>query len=285
MTDEKTKAVLRALKQLSKESELSINELRVLLALERLAARLEAHKTLREKLIFKGGFVLMRAYNSNRFTRDLDALAVETPKEVLVALVQEAVSQNLADSLFYGELEIQDLIDQGRYGGYRIKIPFQIGSFPTEPNKIKKLSRIHLDIGFGDVITTNNSRTELKPLLSEQESFSWKIYPLETIFAEKLETLVSRASANSRGKDLYDISIIFEQVKNSKTLLPSIKETFTNRETVLPESFLDFFNTLDLTILRNSWGAVDLQGEDMSFEECIDKLGLVLKYLDDFYSL
>lgn len=279
MTDEKTKAVLRALKQLSKESKLSINELRVLLALERLAARLEAHKKLREKLIFKGGFVLLRAYNSNRFTRDLDALATETPKEVLIPLVQEAVSQDLADSLFYGELEVQDLVDQGKYGGYRIKIPFQIGSFPTEPNKIKKLSRIHLDIGFGDIVTTDK-RTELKPLISEQESFSWKVYPLETIFAEKLETLVSRASANSRAKDLYDILIIFVQVKNSNNLLPSIKETFANRETALPESFLDFFNTLDLTILKNSWGVVDLQGESMSFEECVEKLKLVFQELD-----
>ena len=55
--DEKSKEVLQALGELAKVSALSINELRVVLALERVVARMQAHKLLSEKLIFKGASV------------------------------------------------------------------------------------------------------------------------------------------------------------------------------------------------------------------------------------
>ena len=99
--EEKFKLVLRKLAELAKESPLSINELRVALALERLVARLTVHMELSKKLIFKGGFVLLRAYKTQRFTRDLDALADKILKEDLLELVEEALSQDLNDGLYY----------------------------------------------------------------------------------------------------------------------------------------------------------------------------------------
>ena len=80
---DKSQEVLRALSALAKSSRLSINELRIILALERIVARIEAHEILREKLIFKGGFVLYKIFESERFTRDLDALARELPRQDL----------------------------------------------------------------------------------------------------------------------------------------------------------------------------------------------------------
>lgn len=86
-SNEKRKEVLRELKKLSQSSPLSINELRVILALERIIARVEVKKELKDKLIFKGGFVLLKTLLSNRFTRDLDALAHEIDKENVVPLI------------------------------------------------------------------------------------------------------------------------------------------------------------------------------------------------------
>jgi hypothetical protein len=61
-----------ALVDLSKKSpSFSINELRIILALERIVARLIAHKFLEKHLVFKGGFVLLKTLGSTRFTRDL----------------------------------------------------------------------------------------------------------------------------------------------------------------------------------------------------------------------
>jgi hypothetical protein len=149
---ERSKEVLRALAKLAKTSALSINELRVVLALERLVARIEAHTSLREDLVFKGGFVLLKAFDSQRFTRDLDALAADMPKQKLLFQVKEALRVDLDDGLYFAEPELEDLVDQGKYGGYRVRIPFQIGPLPTDPHKLRKLSRVHFDVGFGDVI-------------------------------------------------------------------------------------------------------------------------------------
>ena len=281
---DKSKEALRALAKLAKTSKLSINELRVILALERVVARIEAHKVLRNKLIFKGGFVLLKTLNSQRFTRDLDALVGNMPKQKLSALVKEALSADLDDGLYFAPPEIDDLIDQGKYGGYRIKIPFQIGPYLNQANKLKKLSRVHLDIGFGDVISGRAKRSKLTPLIKEEKVISWKVYPIESIYAEKLETLVSRGSANSRAKDLYDLVTIFNQAQKCKSLVFAISKTFNNRETMLPESFEAFFKSLDLTILERSWGSVELTDGKMTFALCKRRLNAVLKKIDTLFS-
>ena len=277
---EKSKEVLRALARLTKESALSINELRVVLALERVVARIEAHHVLRDKLIFKGGFVLLKTFDSQRFTRDLDALATHMQKEMLFPQVKEALRVNLDDGLHFAEPELDDLVDQGKYGGYRIRIPFQIGPLPTEPKKSMKLSRVHLDVGFGDVVFGRARRIKMPPAIQGEKPVSWKIYPIESIYAEKLETLVSRGSANSRTKDLFDLVVLFDEVKTRGRLGAAINKTFTNRKTELPDSFSAFFKTLDLTILERSWGSVELSGGKMTFVTCRRKLASVLTDID-----
>jgi hypothetical protein len=99
--DDKSRLILRALARLVKESALSINELRVVLALERVLARIEAHRQLRERLVFKGGFVLLKSLGSQRFTRDLDALAQDIPKQRLLSYLTEALAIDLNDGLYF----------------------------------------------------------------------------------------------------------------------------------------------------------------------------------------
>lgn len=277
---DKSKEVLRALAKLSKVSALSINELRVVLALERIVARIEAHAALREGLIFKGGFVLLKSFGSQRFTRDLDALAADMPKQKLLSQVKEALSIDLDDGLYFATPEMEDLVDQGRYGGYRLKIPFQIGPLPSELHKLRKLSRVHLDVGFGDVILGKVIRSKLAPAIEGEKPISWRIYPIESIYAEKLETLVSRGSVNSRAKDLFDLVLLFDVVRSRPRLSTAIRKTFLNRNTELPVSFSEFFKTLDLTILERSWGSVELSSGKMTFASCKRRLREVLKGID-----
>jgi hypothetical protein len=79
---------------------------------------------------------------------------------------------------------------------------FQIGDAPSE-DKIKKLSRVHFDIGIGDFIPDDLPKS-LSKLVSDKNNFlSWKVYPPEYIFSEKLQTLVARGEAMSRARDIY----------------------------------------------------------------------------------
>jgi hypothetical protein len=73
---------MTTLKVLSKNSDaLGLNDLRMVVALERAVARIETVRDLADTLIFKGGFVLLKTTNSIRFTRDIDALAKNIRQE------------------------------------------------------------------------------------------------------------------------------------------------------------------------------------------------------------
>lgn len=159
-------------------------------------------------------------------------------------------------------------------------VPFQIGELPTEERKLRKLSRVHLDIGFGDRLMTAPHRVELSSTLEIHPNLSWQVYPLESVFAEKLETLVSRGSANSRAKDLYDLVMIGGRLRSIERLGEAIKTTFETRRTSFPDSFEKFFKQLDLTILKKSWEVVQFSDGNIRFEHVREQLVNLLKLLD-----
>jgi len=274
--------VMTALKKLAKSSKgSSINELRLVLALERAIARIEKHQKLSEHIIFKGGFVLLKTINTGRFTRDVDALALGLSRKQVPKLIEEALSTDLSDGLWFGNIAIEDLKDQGPYGGYRFTAAFQIDEIPNAGSaKIKKYSRINLDIGFGDPVGSMTKKQIMPSILSGEKPVSWSVYPFEYIFAEKLEALFSRGSSNSRAKDIYDMPLIFSHCKNLKKLRLAITKTFDNRKTEIPESFFSTAKEYQLDILRSSWLSVELMDPGHSFESSWADLLEVFRSLD-----
>ena len=73
-------------------------------------------------------------------------------------------------------------------------------------------------------------------ILEYEEPVLWKIYPVEYIIAEKVQTLFDRGSANSRAKDIYDLMYLFPRFRDQSALATAIRKTFKHRRTVLPES-------------------------------------------------
>lgn len=277
---EKAKIVSKVLKKIaSADSRLDHNEWRIVIALERAVARLEHHKHLREHLVFKGGFVLLKTTETSRFTRDVDALAVAINKANVPALTQEALDKDLNDGLWYGTAEIKDLQEQGVYGAYRFIVPFQIGDPPPD-HKIRKLSRIHIDIGFGDKLPLKPKKEKMFSILPNAKPVSWAVYPPEYILAEKLETFITRASANSRAKDIFDINILVDLCQKPTAMLEAIQKTFQNRKTKPPDSFLKFAKETNLAILNPAWTAVRLMEGPVSFDESWAQFIRNMKKLD-----
>ena len=94
MNPEKAKNLLRTIRALAQSNKrFNINEIRVIVALERAVARLQYHKELAEHLVFKGGFVLLKMFDSERFTRDADALAVSISKQKLKEMIYHKFAQ------------------------------------------------------------------------------------------------------------------------------------------------------------------------------------------------
>jgi predicted nucleotidyltransferase component of viral defense system len=254
MNQEKAKLVLQKIKAFSEEpSQFSVNEIRIIVALERAIARLIQNKELADHLIFKGGFVLLKSYQSERFTRDADALAVSISKEKILSLVHSALYADLEDGFWFGDIQVEDLEDQDKYGAFRFDCAFHIGQ--TDKRKVSHYSRIHIDIGFSDQIPDTGQQI-MHSLLDIESPVSWKIYPAEFIVAEKLQTFFERGSANSRAKDLYDLNYLFPLCADQQVLLQAITNTFSNRNTDLPASFVSAAEKIDRTILKAAWAGV-----------------------------
>lgn len=279
MNREKAKQITRAMKALvKKESSLKINEVRVIVALERAIARLEHNRELKAHLIFKGGFVLLKNYESPRFTRDADALAVGIPKTKIKNLVRAALEKDLDDGLWFGDIQVRELTEQGEYGAYRFDFAFQIGE--PDKKKIHKLSRVHLDINFSDRLPTKPANQVMPSVLKHEELVTWKIYPIEYIIAEKLQTLFDRGSANSRAKDIYDLNYLFSLFEAQDEWRSAIKETFKNRGTALPKSFAKDISQFDQTILKAAWPGINVLDDIMDFNAAWKALIKFLKGLD-----
>lgn len=281
MNRERAKQISRALKRIERDDpRLSHNELRVIIALERAIARLERHKELAEHLVFKGGFVMFKVFDSVRFTRDGDALAVGIDKEKLKTLMSHALQEDIGDGMWFGDVRVVDLEEQGKYGSYRFDVAFQIGE--PDVKKIQKLSRIHIDVGFSDRLPPRPFDSTMPSLLEHEPPITWKIYPVEYIYAEKLETLYARGSANSRAKDIYDLVYLIPACKDEKKLIAAIRQTFSNRATGLPASLVKRAEEFDKTIQKAAWPGVSVMAEKTDFEETWNDL---LKHLASLNAL
>ena len=192
---------------------------------------------------------------------------------------QEALLTDLDDGFWFGEIRVQNLEEQGEYGALRFDCAYFLGDPPKEKLKLAKLSRVHFDVGFGDKVIGKLSPIKSPALLPKGEPLSWKVYPLESIYSEKLETLVQRGDANSRAKDIYDMTMIFDACKDTEKLSKAILATFKIRSTELPGSFSEFAANLNLRQLKSSWG-VQLSEEDATFESFWELLLTQFKKLD-----
>ncbi|MCX6112552.1 MAG: nucleotidyl transferase AbiEii/AbiGii toxin family protein [Proteobacteria bacterium] len=272
--------IMLKLKKISSSKKIPINDLRIIVALERIVARLESDPDLSKHIIFKGGFVLLKTLSSLRFTRDIDALANGMDKNKVIESIPRAIEKDLKDGLWYGDINVQMLEGQGAYGGVRFDCAFQIDKVPRN-SQIKRLSRIHLDVGFGDIIPKNIKPIRMNDLLETEKSISWAIYPLEFIFSEKLQTTVERDSVNSRAKDIFDLVILYKAIMDKNNILFALNNTFQNRGTQIPHSFAEYLKIIDTDIVKLSWNSVELTVDNIDFESTWQQLIKIAEELDN----
>lgn len=196
--------------------------------LERWLARL-ASSPYRKHFIFKGAMCLMRYIDLQRETRDLDFLIkdLDATVEDIQKYLTEVSNHQLADGFNFENLAVGPLPHAHmKYPGYQISVVGRLGGTKT---------KVFIDIGVGDAvrpteITITLLATEKSPLF-EKEINLWA-YPIESIFAEKLETAIVRAEQNSRMKDYHDlIALVRGNVIDLDKLNSAINKTFHNRET------------------------------------------------------
>ncbi|MFY9901080.1 MAG: nucleotidyl transferase AbiEii/AbiGii toxin family protein [Trichococcus sp.] len=182
-------------------------ELRIRYALERFLTRL-SRSEYRDNFVLKGGFLMGTIYNiGQRATKDLDTVMknLSAEQEEIRKALQNVSELDLNDGVTFIVSEITRTQEQRRYSGFRAKM---IMHFNGEQARVN----FDLDIGVGDVITPAASNMDLKLTFNEargeNESITILAYPLQSILAEKLETVLEKGIINSRMKDFYDLRLM-----------------------------------------------------------------------------
>ncbi len=270
--------IKKKLKELAAAQKRNYNDLLLEFALERVICRLIQNKYISENFIFKGGFVVYKNYGGSRFTRDIDVLDSSNSREKIITNVTKSLIHPIrGDDFWFGEIKNYDLFHIENYPGIRFEIRYMLGEKPPKQQKAPKL---HLDVGFGDYLTKPLKIQKLQSIIVK-EDLSWKVYPIETIIAEKLEALIKRGSVGSRAKDVYDLTQLLPKIHDIPELLQAVKSTFHKRQTPLPKSFSESLLAMDINTLMSAWNSVEIIGAEITFNSIWEKLLKLIKVLDE----
>lgn len=222
------KAKLTALcHNISKQTGLTFNSVMTYYFLEVILKKL-SRSSYADHYIFKGGFLLSNIIGvESRSTVDIDFLFhKQTLSEENVQQQLEEILSEVKNDIQFSIQSITTIKESDDYGGYRASILCQL-------ENIKQI--IHLDIATGDVVTPQPITYDYKAIFND-ENFPIIAYTIETVLAEKLQTIYSRNFLNSRSKDFYDVYILSKLKKDYIDLAQlkmACERTFSYRETEL----------------------------------------------------
>ncbi len=173
--------------------------------LERLLERISISKY-KDKIILKGGMLIASLVGiSSRTTMDMDATLRGYPlsEELLREALLEICAIPLDDEVVLALERIVPIRDDDEYGGYRVAVMARF-EFINTPLKV--------DITSGDIITPGAVRYAFPSNFENRLIQVWA-YNVETILAEKVETILRRSVLNTRPRDFYDVYIIMKTRK------------------------------------------------------------------------
>ena len=264
--------------KISKHTGLTFNSVMTYYFLEMILKKL-SQSSYSRNYIFKGGFLLSNVIGvESRSTVDIDFLFQN------ITLSFENVEKQLKDILAIPiegiNFTIQSIVsikESDLYSGYRASILCQL-------ENIKQM--VHLDIATGDIVTPHPIHYDYKSLF-EDEHFPIIAYPIETIIAEKLQTIYSRNFLNSRSKDFYDIYILSKLKREEIDTLQlqlAIKRTFAFRGTTFDynkniELLKSFKNDETQNQQWQNYARKYSYTNGISFKEVLDEIIMLLTQL------
>lgn len=221
----KTSTQLKALiRNLSKQSNVETEILLRNFMLERFLERI-AGSDYRHNFILKGGMLIAAMVGiDTRTTMDMDATIkgqTLTASEIAV-IIKKILQTKIDDGAEFSLLGIEEIREEADYPGYRVSIGAVFD---------KTRQTLKIDITTGDFVTPREIEYNFK-LMFEDRSISIMAYNLETVLAEKFETIITRGVTNTRMRDFYDIYILTTTQKfDTDTFRAALGKTVEKRHT------------------------------------------------------
>ncbi|MGP1419573.1 MAG: nucleotidyl transferase AbiEii/AbiGii toxin family protein [Sphaerochaetaceae bacterium] len=212
-------------RNLSKETGIEPHVLIRKYIMERFLERTSLSKH-REQFVLKGGLLVSAFVGTEvRATMDIDTTVRGLPvtEENMTQIIKEICDMNLDDNIRFRIKGVSEIMDEAEYSGLR---------FAVEAYLDGSVIPLKIDISTGDAITPREILYSYK-LMFENRSISIMTYPIETVLAEKLETLIARSVTNTRMRDFYDIHVLLNSEKQKidyTTLQKALSATLMKRE-------------------------------------------------------
>lgn len=214
------------IKSVAKQNNADARTLMRIYMMERFLERL-AQSEYRDNFIIKGGILVTAMIGvAHRSTMDIDTSMknLNLSAEDALRVVNQVKDIDLDDGVSFEVKDVSNIMDEMEYPGIRVTMNANVGRLIT-PLKI--------DISTGDVITPRAIEFNYDLLLEDRSISLWS-YNLETILAEKLQTVLARGILNTRMRDFYDIQMLldtYEDKVNKAVLKDAFAATCKKRGT------------------------------------------------------
>ncbi|WP_304098105.1 nucleotidyl transferase AbiEii/AbiGii toxin family protein [Phascolarctobacterium succinatutens] len=244
---------------------------------ERLLVRLSASEY-KEKFVLKGGMLVAAIVGlDNRATMDMDTTLKNLPltPEAIRSALEDICSIAFDDGVVYEIGTISPIRKDDIYGGYRVMLNARFDII---------LTPLSIDVSTGDVITPHAVQYNFSEIFDDEKSYELWAYNIETVMAEKVETILRRGIFNTRPRDFYDAYILTTTQKFDITVFEdALKATANHRGTTnqiadVPSILHNIEESPELKTMWDKYRKQFSYAKNITYEQIMDSIKALLKY-------
>lgn len=269
-----------AIRSMAAKKNLRAQEVLQMFLFERIIDRLAA-SSFRDNFILKGGLLISSIIGiGERTTMDMDTTVrgIQMEEDEIVSAVKEIIAMDVGDGISFEFQKIEPIREDDAYNNFRVHLRAKYGKIDS-PMKI--------DITTGDIITPAAIRYDF-PFVFEEKTVPVMAYTLETVLAEKYETIIRRNIGTTRARDYYDLHTLYRSRKDvvqMEVLRAAVIHTAEKRDSV--DDIRDWRDILkdireepQLYLLWDNYAADNKYIGDLKFNEVLDTVDEIAKILD-----
>jgi hypothetical protein len=195
--------------------------------------------------------------------------------EQLYEVLQEILNIDVGDNVSFEIKNSKPIREEDTYGGLRYNLVAKFDNIKVD---------LSIDIATGDLITPREIEYDYK-MMFEDRNLKIMTYNIESIIAEKFQTVVSRGILNSRMKDYYDLYYLITYKEFSKeNLKNAIVKTFNKRDTDIEKIDEVILEIKDSEFVRDMWTSYSKQysySNNIKFEQVINVIEGIKKLIKE----
>jgi hypothetical protein len=269
------------IRSLAEKKNLKSQEVLQIYFFERFLERLSKSKY-KNNFVIKGGFLISSLIGiENRTTMDIDTTikGIALKEEKIKDIVEEIININVEDGIKFEIKDISYIREEDEYENFRISLIANVG---------KTKNPMKLDLTTGDAITPREIEYTYLCIFSK-ENIKIMAYPLETIVAEKYETIIRRNITTTRMRDFYDLYTLYKLKKDEidyEILKEAIKRTSNQRGSQkITQDYEEIIEDIkEDSYLRSLWEVYISENKyigDLKFDNVVDVLTILSNRINE----